>query len=218
MSKFKVGDKVRIVADLFEGKGARKGDVGIIEEVAVTGYDIGYYIRAVYPGGETQPRLFHAGGLEWVPPHTETTLKCKHKRMVRLLTHGGYGDRLFRVGGLYEPVEDTLSPHLRGVHVRPFPHDDYDNTHQTNGLYFLRSEFEWEDIYEVDEEAETVKQDEVTVTVPRDTAAAFIAHYQNDGRVRRNPGEPLTEHQAVRALLRKVFDEALESAEVRMLT
>lgn len=212
MSKFKVGDKVRIVENRYEGKGARKGDVGIIEDVDVTGYDTGYYIRALYPGGQTDARHFHAKELEWVPPHTETTLKYKRKRMARLLTNGGYGDRLFRVGGLYEPVEDTLPLHPWGVYVRPFPHDDYDNAHQITGLYFLQNEFEWEDIYEVDVEAETVKQDEVTVTVPRDTAAAFVKAYAPSGMLNRSGQPPAPEH---RALLRKVFEEALESAEVR---
>ena len=212
MSKFNVGDKVRIVIALFEGKGARKGDVGIIEEVADTGYDIGYYIRAVYPDGETQLRLFNADDLEWVPPHTETTVKYKCRRMVRLLTNGGYGDRLFRVGGLYEPVNPVPPSHQRGVQIRPFPHDDYDNAHQITGLYFMRNEFEWEDIYEVDVEAETVKQDEVTVTVPRDTAAAFVKAYAPSGMLNRSGQPPAPQH---RALLRKVFDEALESAEVR---
>ena len=212
MSKFKVGDKVRIVESCYEGKGARKGDVGIIEEVDKTREEVGYYIRALYPDGETAVRLFHAKDLEWVPPHTETTLKYKRKRMVRLLTHGGYGDRLFKVGGLYEPVEEALLPLGRGVHVRPFPHDDYDDAHQTNGRYFMRNEFEWEDFYEVDVEAETVKQDEVTVTVPRDTAAAFVKAYAPSGMLNRSELPPDPEH---RAALRKVFDEALESAEVR---
>lgn len=212
MSKFKVGDKVRVLLNLFEGEGVRKGDVGIIEEVDATGYEIRYYIRATYPGGKTETRSFQADNLEWVPPHTETTLKHKRRRMVRLLTNGGYGDRLFRVGGLYEPVEDTLPPLQQGVHVRPFPHDDHDNAHQITGLYFLRNDFEWEDIYEVDVVAETVKRDEVTVTVPRDTAAAFVKAYAPSGMLNRNGQLLAMEH---RALLRKVFDEALESAEVR---
>lgn len=200
---FKVGDLVHVLEVKYGSPLANELN-NVLEVKNVMGRNC--YVGPVNP--RPQNRLSNCD----IVPNQHLVLAKNYKKVpvVKLKTNGGYGS-LFKPGQKYIPTEKPDVAEGKGAHIRPLLEDDPDQWHQENGLYFLANEFTWE--YEVvrdDLEPETPAT--VTVTVPRDTASAFAKAYTSSGMLSISGRPPAPEH---RALLRKVFEEALESAEVR---
>ena len=209
-SPFKVGDKVKVVGEGYSGVGARQGDVGIVEKVSQSAGEVKVYIRATYDDGSSALRMFYPYELVLAEKDEAVTIETKRaKRVARLLTNGGYGNRLFKVGEVYEPVKDVGPGYVGGAFFRPRPERDPAGDHQQRGLYFYGGDLEWLTM----EGGKVVDGTPmVTVTVPLETAEAFVKAYAPSGMLEKSGAPPASRH---RAAMRKALAEVVEPEELK---